>query len=361
MPTCGEDHSWRVCDNCGDDHKIGSTCDRWACPRCYKRAVLHAATSVTAKLAHYRDKYAKGDSLRFHRVVIVPPPDEDFSTVADPLDKLYEVAGDLLDFGSSHHGGVRIPHPYRHADEPDPATASDRALSLVGGDNDDQGVWKHTLPDWSDDYTPSWEETRGRLSHEPHIHAYVISEGFWLPTKKIEEETGWVIRRLEPYENNDVSCYNVEDLARSVMYALSHCGDYDNAQKHFRYFGALSNEPASDAQKARMRSICRDYAGHVLGLDTSSVSCKRDVSDAESPVLSGDGNDGADGFGGGGSSGGGGDGAVAVGDSDYTPCGGSLRRIKYVPDLIEENAEKWSSETKQRLRELHAEVIGPPD
>lgn len=364
MPTCGEDFTWRVCDNCGDDHKIGSTCDRWECPRCYKRAVLHAAESVTSKLAHYRDKYAKGSELRFHRVVMVPPPDEDFETVADPLDKLYEVAGDLLEAGGGHHGGVRIPHPYRHADEADPTAATDRELALVGGkEDDDQGIWKHTLPDWNDGHTPDWSETRAKLEHEPHIHAYMVSESFWLPTEEIYEETGWVIKRLEPYEHNKVSCYGVEDLARSVMYALSHCGDYANTP-HYRFFGALSNEPASDAQKARMSDICRDHAEHILGLSTSSVTCKRDVSgdaESDSPTPIDDGNDGSFNGGGGGGESSSDNNVVAMDDSnDYLPCGGRLRRLKYVPDLLEEHDEDWSEATKQRLRELYQDVIGPP-
>lgn len=357
MPTCGEDHHWRVCDNCGSDHKIGACCDRWECPRCYKRAVLQAATSATSKLAHYRDKYARGDELRFHRVVIVPPVDEEFSTVADPLDKLYDVAGDLLDVGGGRHGGVRIPHPFRHADEPDfddPDGLDDRDLALVGGD-DDQGVWKHTLPDWTDDHTPEWSETRGKLVHEPHMHAYIVSESFWLPTKEIYEETGWVIKRLEPYEDNNVSCYGVEDLARSVMYALSHCGDYDNTP-HYRFFGALANESASDAQKARMSAICRDHADHILGLPTSSVTCKENVADDSSS--DDDDESVAEGFGGA-------DGGEfdpsdeSSTDSDYEPCGGRLVDVKHVPDILSDNQD-WPDDVKQRLRDLYKEVIDPP-
>lgn len=358
-PTCGDDHEHRVCDNCGEDHKIASSCDRWVCPRCYKRAVLKAAIRTTAKLLHYRDKYSPdSDDLKFHRVIISPPQDEDFSTVADPLDRFYEVAGDLLEQGGGYHGGVRIPHPYRHADEPDLGPdADDRELALVGGD-DDQGIWKHTLPNWSDDHTPTWSETRQKLSHEPHMHCYIVAESFWLPTKEIYEETGWFIRRLEPYEGEDnhVSCYNADHLVRSVMYALSHCGDYEG-RDHYRFFGAISNESASDAQEQRASKICREYANHILGLPTSSVSCRRDLSDEE---IDGSSTAGSS-FSSSSESGSGSESSTTGDDeSDYEPCNGRLVHIRQVPDLLEKNEEEWSDSTKDHLCDLYEDIVGVP-
>jgi hypothetical protein len=367
--TCGEDHEWRVCDNCGTDHKIGSCCDRWECPRCYKRAVLQAAISIVAKLVNYRDKYSPdSNDLKLHRVIIVPPVDEDFSTVADPLDKFYDVCGDLLVEGGEYHGGVRIPHPYRHDDEfeagPD---ADDRDLALVGGgpEDDDRGLWKQTTPDWEDDHTPDWSDTREKLVHEPHMHCYVVASQFSLPTAEIYEETGWFIRRLEPYESqfedseNHVSCYDVEDLVRSVMYALSHTGDY-SGRDHYRFFGATANEPASESQKARVSSIARQWCEHIIGLPTSSVQCERNVADediAPDPASSTsleessttseefDESDGGD---------------------EYMACGGSLVSARQIPDLIEGN--DWSADTEQRLKVVYAEATGkvldnppPPD
>lgn len=351
QPTCGDDHEWRVCDNCGEDHRIASSCDRWECPRCYKRAVLKAAIRVVAKLLHYRDKYAESDELRFHRVIISPPQDEDFSTVADPLDKFYDVTRDLLLQGGGYHGGVRIPHPYRHADEPEmSANPDDRELALVGGD-DDQGIWKHTLPDWADDHTPSWSETERKLSHEPHMHCYIIAESFWLPTKKIYEETGWFIRRLEPYENNDVSCYNADDLTRSVMYALSHCGDYDGYD-NYRLFGAVANEPASDSQEYRASKICREYANHILGLPTSSVTCQRDLSDED--IESSGGGSSGDG------DGSGSDSSTDVDEYEYDPCNGRLVHILQVPDLLDKKQEEWPADILARLETLYEDVVGEP-
>jgi len=309
-------------------------------------------------MVNYRDKYARGDELKFHRVVIVPPPDEDFATVAaDPLDKFYEVCGDLLELGSGHHGGVRIPHPYRHADEPefdpDDDDLDDRDIALVGGD-DDQGIWKHTLPDWDSGHTPSWEETRAKLSHEPHMHCYLVSEKFWLPTTEIYEETGWFIRRLEPYgdEDNSVSCFNLDDLARSVMYALSHCGDYDG--DHYRFFGALANEPASESQKRRASRVCRKYANHVLGLNTGSVTCEKDVSEddevtPERVTYTGDG------------SGSSSPSTDAEGDDEggeRMPCGGRLRHWRAIPDLLEKR--DWPPPVEARLRRVYEDEAGEP-
>jgi len=355
-PTCGEDVTTKVCDNCGSHHSIEATCDRWGCPRCYKRAVLKAGERVVSKLANYRDRYARGDELKFHRVVMVPPPDEDFSTVADPLSKFYDVCGDLLEAGGGHHGGVRIPHPYRHADEPefDPDDdLDDRDLALIGGE-DDQGIWKYTLPDWDDGHTPSWGETRQKLSHEPHMHCYIVSESFWLPTEEIYEETGWFIRRLEPYgdEDNHVSCFGIEDLARSVMYALSHCGDYDG--DHYRFHGALANEPASESQKRRASRVCRSYANHVLGLNTGSVTCEVDVSEDAEVVPERVSRSG----GGSGSSSSSSDESGGDTGSERMPCGGRLRHWRAIPELLEKR--DWPSSIEERLRKVYEDEAGEP-
>lgn len=344
-PACGVATEVRVCGSCGEDHEIGATCDRWECPRCYKRAVLKATIRVTAKFAHYRDKYARGDELRFHRVIIVPPPEGEFSTTADPLDRFYKGSGDLLEAGGGYHGGVRIPHPYRHADEPAvrPDT-DDRRLALVGGgdEDDEQGIWKHTLPDWSSDHIPDWAETQAKLSHEPHMHCYLVSESFWLPTPEIYEETGWVVKRLEPYddEENHVSCFDVNDLGRSVMYALSHAGMYDGDK--YRYFGALTNEPATVSQKQRMSRICRNYANHVLGLPTSSGMCSVDVSHASDDAAA------VAGRGGGGSRAS--SDATDASGNGYEPCGGYFVHPRQVPTLIEKHADDWPEERIDRLR-----------
>jgi hypothetical protein len=350
-PTCGSDTVTRVCDNCGTHHTIDATCDRWECPRCYKRAVLKAAIRVVSKLATYRDKYAHSDELKYHRVIIVPPPDEDFSTVADPLDRFYEVCGDLLKRGGGVDGGVRIPHPYRHADEADLSASDldeldDEELALIGGD--DQGAWKHTLPNWSDDHVPDWDETRSILSHDPHLHAYLVGDYFHLPTAEIYEETGWFIRRLEPYgdENNHVSCFDIEDLARSVMYALSHTANFSD-RDNYRFFGSVSNEAATESQKRRASSVCRDYAGHVIGLDTSSVTCRRDVSDddevAAQRAVSGSGS---------------GSGSGSEEDPERTSCGGRLVHWRKIPELIENR--DWSDEIVAELEGIYEELAGEP-
>jgi hypothetical protein len=316
---------------------------------------LKGGIRATAKLAHYRDKYSPdSNDLKTHRVVMIPPVDRDWSTVAEPVDKLYDTASDLLTYAAGGHGGMMTLHPYRHADEPDfddiddLDEVSDSDLALIDS-QDDRGVWKHTLPDWDDGHTPDWEETRARLVFEPHLHCYVVSEYFFLDTARIYEETGWIIVRLEPYEGNSVSCYGIEDLSRSVMYALSHSAHIED-RDHFRYYGAIANESASEAQKRRASRVCRSYSGHVLGLSESGVTCKRDVSDDDETsaqkVVSGGGTGSAD----------------SSDDDDAnaerTPCGGRLRHWKQIPDLIEKR--DWPDEVVNELEELYEELSAEP-
>jgi len=264
-PACGRDKEPMFCKEHGHLHEKGATCTRWDCPRCYKAAVYDRSKRCTARLAHYRDKYSDDDGggtpLYLHRVIISPP--DDFSTVADPLDRFYQACAELLDLGGAE-GGVVMPHPYRHEDEDaldgDLDEVNDTALALIDSE-DSRGVWPETLPDWEEDYTPDWETTQGVLSNELHAHCYVVAPRIHLPTAQIYDETGWFIRRLEPYEDNNVSVYNVPDLARSMQYALSHVGNFES-QKNYRYFGSVANETPTERQKRRASEICRDIA-HV--------------------------------------------------------------------------------------------------
>jgi hypothetical protein len=355
QPTCGEEAVTKVCDNCGSHHHIDATCDRWECPRCWRRATLRGGIRAVSKLIHYRDKYSPdSDDLKFHRIVIVPPPEQDFRTVADPVDKIYDVGSDLLGYAGGSHGGIMTMHPYRHADEPSTDVdeldeLDDSQLALIDSE-DDQGVWKHTLPDWESDHTPDWAETRAKLSHEPHLHCYIISEHFYLDTKRIYEETGWFIRRLEPYENSNASCFGAEDLARSVMYALSHSAHFSN-RDHFRYFGAVANESATEAQKRRSSRICRSHASHVLGLSEASITCKRDVSDddettAQRAVSGGSGSSGST------------ESTDSEEDPERTSCGGQLVHWRKIPELIE--SREWSDEIVAELEDLYEELAGEP-
>jgi hypothetical protein len=186
----------------------------------------------------------------------------------------------------------------------------------------------------------------------------MVSENVHLPTERIYEETGWFIRRLEPYgdEDNHVSCFDEEDLARSVMYALSHAGDYD--ADHYRFFGSLSNEPASEDQERRASSVCRSYCHHILGMPSSSVSCEKDVSedDETEPDRTGI----SSGAGSGSSSASTAESTESE-DADYMPCGGRLRHIQQLPDILDKR--DWPDDVVSKLKLKYEQATGepPPD
>lgn len=303
-PACGIDTRTFFCSEHGHSHEKAATCERWECPRCWKARALSAGSDSSAKLIHFRDKYCKSkkdvskgtDVKKFHRVIISPP--SDWSTSAsDARDRALNVCKDVLDAGGAD-GGVIIPHLYRHADEPDLDfddwdDRPDDALLALTANEDSRGVWPETLPDWANGRTPSWSDTEKLLVHEPHFHCYVVADHIWLPTEQIYEETGWFIRRLEPYEKGSASCYSASDLARSITYAMSHLSNFEGTP-NYRYFGAVANEAASEAQKRRASRLCRRHAPKLLGLPQFSVSCSDRLEDDEESFESFEGSGGCD-------------------------------------------------------------------
>lgn len=343
---CGVKEEPRYCANCGDWYICGNTCNRWECPRCYKSPNLDRSVDITAKLQEHRevvemrrdnesDAADKLDKPHAHRIIVSLP--DDFSTVSEnPIDRATDAVKDILKAGTfgDTSGGVIVPHLYRSEDS--------------DGIQDDRGFWKDVLPDYDDDYTPSWSDTRQKLSLEPHFHCYLIADKFWVDTDYIEDETGWVIRRLEPYgdKDNHESVRNVSHLTRSVMYALSHAPVSDGNM--YSYFGDTHNISSGEQTEAWVDELARSHASKILGLSTN-INCNNEVAEGEQNSCYrgySDSDDDSD----------------SKTESDRVNCGGRLLHIRTLDRFLDDNDWKDGKERELReLREWYFEDIPPPD
>lgn len=258
---CG-DSLEHFCTACGEVHAVGRTCRRKECPRCAPAWVVDRATAVASKLeATRRYLYSKrGQSPRFHHLVFSPP--DGFAVARDdPLAAGYEVVKEMLDeLGAD--GGVIVYHPWR------------------GAEDDDRGFWKEVLFKGNE-----WGETVERLEYGPHFHVvavgrFVAGQQF---TKRLNEKTGWVYKRItkggDDTESN-VSLYDEYDLARALTYTLSHAGVTDEADA-YRYTGTVANLAAEDHIEEDMSAVVRSVAPNTLGLSWSSTSCQRELDEDE--------------------------------------------------------------------------------
>jgi hypothetical protein len=251
---CGDDIP-RFCADCGHTETVGRTCYRSGCPRCWKGWDRKRATTISSKLEAlraYREAKREGWSgWKFHHLAISPP--EGFALNSDdPLGRTFEVVKELCaELGAET--GYLFYHPYR------------------GQDGDDRGFWKDVLPDGE---PLDMEETRARLSHQPHFHAVVLSKHVsgGHATRYLEKKTGWVVERITKGEDSDVSIYDKYDLARVVTYCLSHTG-IGEERAAYRAFGEVANFTAEPKFERGMDAAIRSVAPNTLGLAYRSLMC----------------------------------------------------------------------------------------
>lgn len=247
----------RGCSSCGKTHDTGMTCHNRLCPRCWKSWDIRRSTVWTAKLDSLRAKKQAqtGAWYKFHHLVLSPPKGYKLNR-DNPLEATFEILKEVLgEIGVDT--GVLVYHPYR------------------GPDSDDRGFWKHALPNGKELSIKELVDSND-LKHEPHFHCICISPFVcteWV-VKHVEEKTGWVIKRITKGENSSVSLYDEYDLARSLTYCLSHCGqDIDGAT--FRPWGEVHNHVPKD-QARRLReanATVRSVAVNTLGLPYDNLAC----------------------------------------------------------------------------------------
>jgi len=214
-----------------------------------------------------RYEYAsRPQNVYFHHLAISLPNDGmDWELASeDVLKRTFETIKEILE--ELDCKGAIFYHPLRGAD-------GDGEY-----DNDDRGFWKEILFEQLE-----WSEVQKELKFSPHFHAVVSSPN--VPggqlTKKVEQETGWIIERITK-QNSNISISNDHDLARVVSYCLSHTGLYQtdngNTKAAYRWFGSVGSKSvnqitASDEREDEMDAIVREVAPRTLGIPWERMAC----------------------------------------------------------------------------------------
>lgn len=273
---CGDEIP-HFCECCGHSFDVGRTCAQSMCPRCGPAWVLkRAGTSrengeatpgyvgkliATAKMM----SAARDEAVFTHHVTFNPPPDDWFLEAEDPLQRTFDVINEILTLMDAE--GVVVYHPYRGDNE----------------DGDDRGEWKKRIfsgREWDGD-------VRDELRPSGHFHAIVASP--FIPggdvTRKVEEQTGWVIDRVAKRDGSGRSLDGPGDVARAVTYALSHTGVDTSGERNvaaIRRYGSTykrANVYTRDLEAAD--HAVRTVAPKTLGISANSVRCMKKVSDEE--------------------------------------------------------------------------------
>jgi len=271
---CVDDVLVYYCTHCGSTVEMSHTCYKSECPDCAPMWDIDKAENHVARIetiAKIMSARLDGTSVKKHHLVI-SPPDDWVLEAADPLDKTFDVVGEIMDLLNIE--GLRYYHGWR------------------GRNGDDLDAWKNRLfsgRSFEDD-------VRHELTPSPHFH--VIGCSPFVPggevTKRIEEETGWLIKRVT--EGGDESASNkslptMEDVAEAVTYCLSHTAikmvEDGNNNAQYRPHGQLWHNhdrvTVYDHTRREAEYAVRKAAPTTLGVNRNNLRCSTPLPSDEQP------------------------------------------------------------------------------
>jgi hypothetical protein len=285
---CGDPHPF-ICDCCGHSVEFGRTCGMSVCARCAQVWVRDAAIQKAAKVRRVRKtKHQATDDAehqKLHHVVISPSLGW-YADLArggysreDAQEKTREVVKTILDEFRAQ--GVVARHSYR----------GQREDGSIRSESDDRGAWKERLfsgRDWFDD-------VRDLLAWKPHYHAVVAAD--WVQggelTQRIEDETGWVIHRIN--RDNGSSLANDGAMASALTYTLSHAdiivNDDANNQSAVWEVGSFEGDIIRSDSRFSPHpadiewadTTVRRYAHRTLGIKSGTTDCGAQLPAVDDP------------------------------------------------------------------------------
>jgi hypothetical protein len=219
--NCGQWYPQEFCDSCGEPQFGESRCLQRSCPECWRAWRKQRAVSSTEQIQKAREAADSGIQKRAVHVVASPLEGE-ITTLRDidkGFRKAYEKAKD-----AGIHGGVAIFHGFRVTDE----AKQQWAIETDSGDNGPK-LWQ-----WVREHNTHWRE----LTYwSPHYHIIGLA-----PEVEPDESDDWIIERirtLDRYKRSNIE--NYRDIARTVMYVISHTTFESNTSKDsIRWYGSLS-------------------------------------------------------------------------------------------------------------------------
>lgn len=284
---CGESHPF-ICESCGHRVDFGRTCGQSVCQRCGVAWVRDAAIQKSAKVRRIRKEEDwhthDGEHQKIHHMVINPSLGWYYNLARDGLSmkeahkKTQAMVKNILD--EMRAQGLLLRHSFR----------GKRRDGSLADEKDDRGAWKERLNsdrDW-------WGDVRNQLAWMPHFHCVVVGDfmkgdGF---SDKIENKTGWVIRRIANEDN--VSIPNDGAMARVVTYSLSHA-DIDvreNANRSAVWeVGSFQGDIVKSSSRFTPRehdlqwadNVVRRIAPTTLGIRSGTTECGASIPAVDDP------------------------------------------------------------------------------
>jgi len=277
---CGDPIDF-FCDTCfrtndkreeDSTYRMGRTCNQSTCPRCASSWCRDRAENAVAylKALRYARYFDTGRDQLFHHVVLSPPEDWELAG-KDAYEKTWDVVKEILaELGLKGYVGY---HPWSGNDEVD----------------DDRGEWADRLFEGRDFEGDVKEELEGR----PHFHVVGVADfvkGGEL-TKRVEEETGWIIARITKNNSNksiagDDERDELKDLASVVSYVISHTGlkatEAGNMSAQWRNVGFKESEinVHTDTHE-QARAVVRAVVWKTLGIPSAQLQCEANVAAPE--------------------------------------------------------------------------------
>lgn len=255
-----------VCEHCGERIDVGSTCGRSRCPRCGAAWVLKRAPGIVNRI--WSAAKMKETTQYLHHGVISPPP-EVYVDDEDPEQALKDAVKDMM--RALDMDGIALYHSF--------TGKSDEGEGFEESHQDDRGEWKHRLFEGR-----NWEgDVREELQHRPHFH--VIGATSYFPgggrgiTKRVYDQTGWVIHRITERNGSNRSLSTFEKLARAVTYALSHTAIDTRGERNRYVHSKIGSDyhNADDRHLAQARDAVHKVAPDTLGIPRMEIECQSQV------------------------------------------------------------------------------------
>jgi len=289
---CG-DRETHFCDECGETFPQQRRCGQSRCPECWESWVINQAETITKKVdTSARTRAARqGDGTAWHKhhVAIMPP--QDWRPAGDPQERMQatkEVIKKIIRDAWDAEG-VAVYHGWS-------GSGYGEHEEIAPG-VDDRGEW----PDRLDPQNREWEgDLKEELHKRPHFHAVVTApriEGGQI-TKRVEEETGWIISRIYDEETNrsisgekdgPSSDGEMRALASVVTYVLSHgCIDTtgDRNQLQQVRVGSAWHDPtvrATESVELSAKRAVRSVAPTTLGIPENRLKCDELIAPERAP------------------------------------------------------------------------------
>jgi len=251
--NCGKIARIKVCDVCGYRAPLESSCYQPLCPSCWHKWRFRRAKEYLTKLEGFRryiyaNRGRNWKFAKFHHVVLSPPQNLEYPLLTEAktsekrrfFNRMVDEAKKIAEYVGFFDGGLLIFHPYRlkwkcpecgKLLEPDEFKEHLSKVHLKDKKDIEEIVRK--VREQDDDPVNEGRKWREILKKDdwydciyfsPHFHVFGVANTIdGLVCRRAYEKTAWIVHRVTKGKTK-ISVGNLDDLARSLLYCLSHVG-----------------------------------------------------------------------------------------------------------------------------------------